>query len=64
MKPVFQRMSRIVREVADMVGKSVRLVTEGENTEVDKTVIDKLAEPLTAHDPQRGRPRPGIAGKA
>jgi two-component system chemotaxis sensor kinase CheA len=46
-KPVFQRMSRIVREVADMVGKQVRLVTEGENTEVDKTVIDKLAEPLT-----------------
>jgi two-component system chemotaxis sensor kinase CheA len=46
-KPVFQRMSRIVREIADMVGKSVRLVTEGENTEVDKTVIDKLAEPLT-----------------
>lgn len=46
-KPVFQRMSRIVREIADMTGKSVRLVTEGENTEVDKTVIDKLAEPLT-----------------
>lgn len=46
-KPVFQRMSRIVREIADMVGKNVRLVTEGENTEVDKTVIDKLAEPLT-----------------
>ena len=46
-KPVFQRMSRIVREVADMTGKSIRLITEGENTEVDKTVIDKLAEPLT-----------------
>jgi two-component system, chemotaxis family, sensor kinase CheA len=46
-KPVFQRMSRIVREIADMTGKTVRLVTEGENTEVDKTVIDKLAEPLT-----------------
>jgi two-component system, chemotaxis family, sensor kinase CheA len=46
-KPVFQRMSRIVREIADMTSKSVRLVTEGENTEVDKTVIDKLAEPLT-----------------
>ena len=41
-KPVFQRMSRIVREVADMIGKQIRLVTEGE-----KTVIDKLAEPLT-----------------
>lgn len=46
-KPVFQRMSRIVREIADMTGKNVRLVSEGENTEVDKTVIDKLAEPLT-----------------
>ncbi|SOC45355.1 two-component system chemotaxis sensor kinase CheA [Rhizobium subbaraonis] len=46
-KPVFQRMSRIVREIADATGKSVRLITEGENTEVDKTVIDKLAEPLT-----------------
>ncbi|CAN7166317.1 chemotaxis protein CheA [Rhizobium sp. LjRoot258] len=46
-KPVFQRMSRIVREIADMTGKTIRLITEGENTEVDKTVIDKLAEPLT-----------------
>ncbi|AKI02180.1 chemotaxis protein histidine kinase-like protein [Hoeflea sp. IMCC20628] len=46
-KPVFQRMGRIVRETADMTGKNVRLVTEGENTEVDKTLIDKLAEPLT-----------------
>ncbi|MCY6382419.1 chemotaxis protein CheA [Hoeflea prorocentri] len=46
-KPIFQRMSRTVREAAEMVGKNVRLVTEGEATEVDKTVIDKLAEPLT-----------------
>ncbi|MDA4847497.1 chemotaxis protein CheA [Hoeflea poritis] len=46
-KPIFQRMSRTVREAAEMVGKNVRLVTEGEATEVDKTVIDKLSEPLT-----------------
>jgi two-component system chemotaxis sensor kinase CheA len=46
-KAVFQRMPRLVREVAEMTGKSVRLVTEGENTEVDKTVIDRLAEPIT-----------------
>ena len=46
-KPVFQRMARTVREIADITGKSVRLITEGENSEVDKTVIDKLAEPLT-----------------
>jgi two-component system, chemotaxis family, sensor kinase CheA len=46
-KPVFQRMSRTVREVAAMTGKSVRLVVEGENTEVDKTVIERLTDPLT-----------------
>ncbi|MGO8148108.1 chemotaxis protein CheA, partial [Rhizobium leguminosarum] len=46
-KPVFPRMSRIVLEIADMTGKSIRLITAGENTEVDKTVIDTLAAPLT-----------------
>ena len=46
-KPLFQRMSRIVREVADATGKQVRLKTEGEATEVDKTVVERLAEPLT-----------------
>jgi two-component system, chemotaxis family, sensor kinase CheA len=46
-KSVFQRIPRLVREVAAMTGKSVRLVTEGENTEVDKTVIERLADPLT-----------------
>ncbi len=46
-KAVFQRMSRVVREVASMTKKSVRLVTEGESTEVDKTVIERLTDPLT-----------------
>ncbi|MEP6017649.1 MAG: chemotaxis protein CheA [Paracoccaceae bacterium] len=46
-KSLFQRMSRIVRESSAAVGKDVRLVTEGENTEVDKTVIERLADPLT-----------------
>jgi len=46
-KSVFQRMPRLVREVADMTGKHVRLITEGEGTEVDKTVVDRLAEPIT-----------------
>ncbi|MEO0864239.1 MAG: chemotaxis protein CheA, partial [Pseudomonadota bacterium] len=46
-KSLFQRMSRIVREASGAVGKDVRLVTEGENTEVDKTVIERLADPLT-----------------
>ncbi|CAN2533822.1 hypothetical+protein [Methylocapsa aurea] len=46
-KPVFQRMSRTVREVASMTGKAVRLVMDGEATEVDKTVIERLTDPLT-----------------
>ena len=46
-KSVFQRMPRLAREVAAQCGKAVRLVTEGENTEVDKTVIERLSDPLT-----------------
>ncbi|MCA0432936.1 MAG: chemotaxis protein CheA [Proteobacteria bacterium] len=46
-KSLFQRMSRIVREVADQTGKAVRLRTDGEATEIDKTVVDLLADPLT-----------------
>lgn len=44
-KSLFQRMSRIVREASAEIGKDVRLRTEGENTEVDKTVIERLADP-------------------
>jgi two-component system, chemotaxis family, sensor kinase CheA len=46
-KPLFQRMSRIVRELTEATGKTVRLRTEGEATEVDRTVIERLADPLT-----------------
>ncbi|MBS8226694.1 chemotaxis protein CheA [Vannielia litorea] len=46
-KSLFQRMSRIVRESSAMVGKSVRFITDGEQTEIDKTVIERLADPLT-----------------
>lgn len=46
-KSVFQRMPRLVREVGEMTGKRVRLLTAGEDTEVDKTVVERLAEPIT-----------------
>ena len=46
-RSVFQRMPRLVREVASMTGKQVRLLTDGEATEVDKTVIERIADPLT-----------------
>ncbi|MBM9594384.1 chemotaxis protein CheA [Rhodobacteraceae bacterium MCCB 386] len=45
-KSLFQRMGRIVREAAAAVGKDVRLHTDGEATEIDKTVVELLAEPL------------------
>jgi two-component system chemotaxis sensor kinase CheA len=45
-KSVFQRMPRLVREVAAATGKKVRLVLQGEETEIDKTVIEQLYDPL------------------
>lgn len=46
-KALFQRMSRIAREAGAEVEKSLRVETEGAATEIDKTVIEKLADPLT-----------------
>lgn len=46
-KPLFQRMSRIVREGAAATGKQVHLQTEGDWVEIDKTVIERLSDPLT-----------------
>jgi two-component system chemotaxis sensor kinase CheA len=44
---VFQRMTRLVREVAGKTGKKVKLEFEGENTEVDRSIIERLSDPLT-----------------
>jgi two-component system chemotaxis sensor kinase CheA len=46
-KTLFQRMSRIAREAGNECNKTVRLLTEGAATEIDKTVIEKLSDPLT-----------------
>ncbi len=46
-KSVFSRMPRLVREVSAHLGKDVRLMISGEGTEIDKTVIEQLADPLT-----------------
>jgi two-component system chemotaxis sensor kinase CheA len=46
-KPVFMRMSRVVREACSATGKKVNLVFEGESTEVDTTIIESLNDPLT-----------------
>ena len=46
-KNVFQRMPRLVRELCQALGKQARLQIIGEDTEVDKTIIEELADPLT-----------------
>jgi len=42
----FQKMQRIVRDMGRKLDKRVRLVLEGEDTEVDKTVVDNIGDPL------------------
>jgi two-component system, chemotaxis family, sensor kinase CheA len=46
-RSVFARMPRLVRDIAGRLGKKIRLVTSGDQTEVDKTVIEELADPIT-----------------
>jgi two-component system chemotaxis sensor kinase CheA len=45
-KVVFQRFNRLVRDLSRRHDKEIRLVFEGEETELDKTVIDEIGEPL------------------
>jgi len=42
----FSRFKRLVRDLAQELGKEVVLVTEGAETELDKTVIERLGDPL------------------
>ena len=44
---VFSRVPRILRDLASSTGKHVKLEVSGEHTELDKTVIERLGEPLT-----------------
>ncbi|MCC3247422.1 chemotaxis protein CheW [Methylocystis sp. WRRC1] len=43
---VFRRMGRLVRELERQTGKEVDLEIHGEETEIDKMVVDRLFEPL------------------
>lgn len=44
---VFARMPRLVRELSNTLDKEARLIITGEATEIDKTVVEQLADPLT-----------------
>ncbi len=45
-KPIFQKMQRIVRDTSMALDKNVNLVLSGENTEIDKSVLEKISDPL------------------
>ncbi|MBI3091369.1 MAG: chemotaxis protein CheW [Candidatus Tectomicrobia bacterium] len=46
LRHTLQKMTRIVRDTAQKTGKQVRLSLSGEETEIDKTLTDELADPL------------------
>jgi two-component system chemotaxis sensor kinase CheA len=45
-KTVFQRFPRLVRDLARSLGKEVRLVIEGDEIELDKTILENIGDPL------------------
>lgn len=44
---VFSRFPRVVRESASKLGKQIRLTTRGQATELDKSLIERIIDPLT-----------------
>ncbi len=45
-KSTFQKMARLVRDLSKKTGKLIEFHTAGEDTELDKTVVDKIGDPL------------------
>jgi two-component system chemotaxis sensor kinase CheA len=45
-KPTFQKMERLVRDLARDFGKKVNFITSGEDTELDRTVVEEIGDPL------------------
>jgi two-component system chemotaxis sensor kinase CheA len=43
---MFRRLPRVVRDAAKQVGREVNVIIEGENTDLDKSILDALAEPM------------------
>ena len=44
--PTFQKMNRLVRDLAAKLAKQVELVTEGDDTELDRTIVEEISDPL------------------
>jgi len=45
-RSTFQKMQRLVRDLTGKVGKQVELVTAGEDTELDRTIVEEIGDPL------------------
>jgi len=45
-KTIFQKMPRVVRDISQSTGKKMELIMEGEDTEIDKTIIEQISDPL------------------
>lgn len=45
-KTIFQKMPRVVRDIAQGTGKKIELYMEGDSTEIDKTIIEQISDPL------------------
>ena len=45
-KGTFQKMTRLVRDLTANVGKEIDLIIRGEDTEMDRTMVEELADPL------------------
>ena len=43
---MFRRLPRVVRDIAKQLGRDVNIVIEGEDTDLDKSILDALAEPM------------------
>ena len=70
LRSTFQRMNRLVRDVSAKMGKNIRFVMEGEDTELDRTVVEEIGDPLVHmirnscdHGIESGEERTG-AGKS
>lgn len=46
LKATFNKMQRLVRDLSKKMGKKVQLITEGEDTEIDRNMVDILNDPL------------------
>lgn len=46
LKPTFQKMARLIRDLTSRLSKQITLVTEGEDTEIDRNMVDLINDPL------------------